>query len=114
MRKRTTGSVARTCRALLPVGVAIVVVMLALIARSQPVEAATITVTTTADDSPPLVDNKVSLREAIRSINNGADLNTDVTAQNPTLVDPYGTNDTINFNIPGVGPHTITLTGSRT
>jgi hypothetical protein len=56
---------------------------------------AIITVNTTADTIA--LDTFASLREAITSINNGADLNADVTAQRSGA---YGANDTINFNIP--------------
>ena len=62
--------------------------------------AATITVTGTGDAIA--VDGAVTLREAITSINNGANVNADVVA-----VGPYGTNDQIAFNIPGTGLHTI-------
>src|SRR5207302_10563371 len=55
---------------------------------------ATLTVTTATDQ--PAVVGKVSLREAIVSIDAGADLNADVTANR---VGNYGTNDTIIFNI---------------
>ncbi len=65
--------------------------------------AATITVTSAADNTT--VDSAVTLREAITSINNGADLNADVTANRTGT---YGTSDTINFNIAGAGVHTIT------
>ncbi|MEY2526922.1 MAG: trimeric autotransporter adhesin, partial [Verrucomicrobiota bacterium] len=61
--------------------------------------AATITVTGTGDTIA--VDGVVTLREAITSANNNANVNTDVVA-----VGVYGT-DTINFNIPGAGIHTI-------
>ena len=66
---------------------------------------ATITVTSAADTIA--VDGKVTLREAITSINNGANVNSDVVA-----VGAYGTNDTIVFNIPGSGVQTINVTGS--
>jgi hypothetical protein len=56
--------------------------------------AATITVTTTSDDSA--VDGTVSLREAIQSIDAGANINADVVA-----VGTYHLNDTIKFNIQG-------------
>jgi hypothetical protein len=62
-------------------------------------EAATITVTDTGDTIA--VDDLVTLREAITSANNNADVNADVVA-----VGAYGT-DTINFNIAGTGVHTI-------
>lgn len=66
---------------------------------------ATITVTDTADTIA--LDGNVTLREAITSINAGANANLDVAA-----VGLYGLNDTIKFNIPGAGPHTITLDGT--
>lgn len=65
-------------------------------------EAATVTVTGTADTVA--VDGAVTLREAITSMNAGANTNADVVA-----VGAYGTADTITFNIPGAGPHTITV-----
>jgi molybdopterin-binding protein len=65
---------------------------------------ATLTVTTTADDLTPN-DGTVSLREAITAINAGNDLgDPNVTAQNPGT---FGTNDTINFNVPGSGVQTV-------
>lgn len=70
----------------------------ALAAAEAP--AATITVTSTGDAIA--VDGVVTLREAITSIDNGADVNADVVA-----VGPYGTNDQIVFNIPGAGVQTI-------
>src|SRR5262249_61710136 len=59
---------------------------------------AVITGTSTNDDldAPSSEDGPVSLREAITSINNGADFNPDVTA-NRTRTD--GVNDTTNFTI---------------
>lgn len=68
--------------------------------------AATIIVTTNADD---LVanDGTVSLREAISAINAGNDLgDPNIIAQNPGA---FGTADRINFNIPSSGVHTIVL-----
>jgi len=62
--------------------------------------AATITVTGAGDT--PAVDGMVTLREAITSLNNGANVNADVVA-----VGAYGSNDTIAFAIPGAGVHTI-------
>src|SRR6516225_7903903 len=59
---------------------------------------AVITVTTTADENA--LDGQVSLREAINSINAGADTS-DVVAN---VTNPYGTNDTIIFNIPQANP----------
>ena len=73
---------------------------LLVLAVMRPVaEAATITVTDTGDTIA--VDGLVTLREAITSANNNADVNADVVA-----VGAYGT-DTINFNITGAGVHTI-------
>src|SRR5262245_36712216 len=63
---------------------------------------AVITVTSTNDalNAPSSEDGTVSLREAITSINNGADFNADVTANRTGT---YGVNDTINFNISASG-----------
>ena len=69
-------------------------------ALSIPVTAATIVVTSVSDTVA--VDGSVTLREAITSINNGANVNADVVAAGA-----YGTNDTIQFNIPGPGVRTI-------
>ncbi len=71
-------------------------------AASSLAHAATVTVTGTADTVA--VDGAVTLREAITSINAGANTNADVVA-----VGTYGTADTIQFNIPGAGPHTLTV-----
>src|SRR5260370_34575969 len=62
---------------------------------------ATITVTSAGDDTA--VDGTVSLREAILSINQGANFNKDVVA-----VGAYGTNDTIDFAA-GLSGQTITI-----
>ena len=70
---------------------------LALAAATQ---AATITVTGNGDTST--VDGLVTLREAIDSVNGGANVNADVVAAGS-----YGTSDTIHFNIAGAGVHTI-------
>lgn len=68
--------------------------------------AATITVTTNADDLTPN-DGSVSLREAIVAINAGTNLgDPDIIAQNPGT---FGMNDTINFGIPGSGIQTIAV-----
>jgi CSLREA domain-containing protein len=69
---------------------------------------ATITVTTTADETVTN-DASVSLREAIISINNAADTGADVTANR---VGAYGVNDTIDFQIAGAGVQTISLGSS--
>jgi CSLREA domain-containing protein len=67
--------------------------------------AATITVTTTADDVTAN-DGTVSLREAMTAINAGNNLgDPNIIAQNPGA---FGSNDRINFNIAGSGVHTIT------
>jgi uncharacterized repeat protein (TIGR01451 family) len=68
---------------------------------------ATITVTGTGDTIA--VDGAVTLREAIQSIDQGSDVNSDVTAHRTGT---YGTNDTIVFNIPGTGVHTINITSA--
>jgi hypothetical protein len=67
--------------------------------------AATITVTSNLDTIA--VNASVTLREAITSINNGANVNADVVP-----VGAYGTNDTINFNILPSGGYLILPTGS--
>src|SRR3954451_22069045 len=72
---------------------------------------AVLTVTTAADDLNP-ADLSVSLREAITAMNAGNDLGApDIIAQDPTLggTQPFGTNDTINFNIPGTAPFQINV-----
>jgi hypothetical protein len=66
-------------------------------------QAATITVTGNGD--AVAVDGKVTLREAITSINAGANTNADVVA-----VGAYGTTDTINFNILPSGLYLINIT----
>jgi CSLREA domain-containing protein len=79
---------------------------LASVVLATPALAATITVTT-SDDDLTANDGTLSLREAITAINAGNDLgDPDVTAQNPGT---FGTNDTINFNIPGNGRHVIAV-----
>jgi hypothetical protein len=65
----------------------------------------TVTVTGTGDTMA--IDGVVTLREAISSINAGANFNPDVVG-----VGAYGTADTINFNIPGAGVQSIAVTGS--
>src|SRR5256714_13915207 len=70
---------------------------------AAPAGAATITVTTTADDNTS-GDGSVSLREAIGAINSGGSSDSDITAQSPGT---YGSNDAIHFNIPGSGVHII-------
>lgn len=77
--------------------------LLALCLSSQAF-GAIITVTST-DDSITPADGKITLREAITSINAGNDLgDSDIAAQTPGV---YGTNDMIHFNIAGGGVHTI-------
>jgi hypothetical protein len=73
---------------------------------------AAITVTTTADTIA--LDTFATLREAVTSINNQADVNNDVTVNRVGLYasQPGGTPDVINFNIAGGGVHTINVTGS--
>jgi hypothetical protein len=82
-------------------------VALLLALASLGAHAATITVTTSADDLTPN-DGSVSLREAMTAINAGNDLgDPDITAQSPGT---FGTNDQIHFSIAGGGLHTVTLT----
>ena len=69
---------------------------------TQSASAAVVVVTGTGDTIA--VDGVVTLREAIASVNAGASVNADVVA-----VGAYGTADTIAFNIPGAGVHTIAL-----
>jgi CSLREA domain-containing protein len=66
-----------------------------------PLYAATLTVTTSADNTT--VDGQCTLREAILANNAGAD-SADCVAD---VTNPWGTADTIAFNIPGAGLHTI-------
>jgi titin len=70
---------------------------------------ATITVTSNADGEITPNDGAVTLREAITAINAGNDLgDPNITAQNPTATNAFGTKDTINFNISGTGVQVIT------
>ena len=83
------------------------IVLTALSSLSIPVQAAVITVSTTNDT----IGNNgfVTLREAIMSINNQADINSDVTVGRvgSYASAPGGTPDVINFGIFGSGLHTI-------
>lgn len=83
----------------------LVLPLLLLLAFSGAAPAATITVTGASDSIA--VDGSVTLREAITSMNNGANVNADVVA-----VGTYGTSDTINFTI-GSGVQTISPSGSQ-
>lgn len=75
-----------------------------LLALPAAAHAATLTVTTTADDTTP-GDGTVSLREAITALNAGsAGGDADITNQNPGT---FGSNDTIHFNISGTGRQVI-------
>ena len=78
-----------------------------------PVQAAVITVTGTGDAIAP--DTFATLREAITSINNQADVNADVTGNRVGgyATSPGGTPDVINFNIPGAGVQTISPTAAE-
>jgi len=78
--------------------------LLALAAVPAATQAATITVTGSGDAIA--VDGLVTLREAITSANNNANVNADVVA-----IGTYGA-DTISFNIPGTGVHTISPTSA--
>ena len=88
-------STATTCRLI------ILVCALALVPIDRAATAALVTVTGTGDTVA--VDGLVTLREALTSVNGGANVNADVVA----VAGPYGTVDTIQFTIPGAGPHTI-------
>src|SRR4051812_8840077 len=84
-----------------------------IISLIQPGNAAVITVTGTGDTIA--VDGLATLREAITSINNQADVNADVTVNR---VGNYaslagGTPDVINFIIAGTGVHTISPVGAE-
>lgn len=78
------------------------VLFIALMLAGVTAQAATITVTGAGD--VVAVDGAVTLREAMTSINSGANVNADVVA-----VGTYGTSDTINFNISGSGLQSIAL-----
>src|SRR5437870_6703196 len=73
---------------------------------------AVITVTGTGDTIA--VDGLATLREAITSINNQADVNADVTLNRVGLYASQtgGTPDVINFNIAGAGVKTIAPTAA--
>src|SRR5258705_10531421 len=78
----------------------------------MPAQAATITVTGTGDTIA--LDALATLREAITSINNQADVNADVTLNRVGIYASLagGTPDVINFNISGSGVHTISPTSA--
>src|SRR3954454_19959366 len=76
--------------------------LLCALGVALPAQAATVTVTGTGDTIA--IDGSVTLREALTSINAGANANADVVA-----VGAYGSVDTIAFSIPGAGPHTIAV-----
>jgi hypothetical protein len=73
---------------------------------------AVITVTSTGDTI--LTDGLATLREAITSINNQADVNADVTASRVGGYSstPGGTPDVINFDIPAASVQTISATAA--
>ncbi|HEY0556244.1 MAG TPA: Calx-beta domain-containing protein [Thermoanaerobaculia bacterium] len=76
--------------------------LLCALGVARPAQPATVTVTGTGDTTA--VDGSVTLREALASINGGANVNADVVA-----VGTYGSVDTIAFNITGGGPQTIVV-----
>ena len=79
---------------------AVLIALVVACAQSGATFAATITVTTTADENTPN-DGTVSLREAIQALNAGNSLgDPDISGQSPGV---FGVNDTINFNIPAFG-----------
>ncbi|HEX3391711.1 MAG TPA: CSLREA domain-containing protein, partial [Solirubrobacteraceae bacterium] len=86
--------------------VAVFAALLAGLTLASSASAATIIVTT-AEDEAFLNDGHVSLREAITAINAGNNLgDPDIKNQLPPP-GTFGINDTIDFNIPGSGPHRI-------
>ena len=94
-------------------GLVAAVAVVGAFAWATPASAAVITVTTTQDDVTPS-DGAVSLREAITAVNAGNDLgDPDISSQNPTLPGPFGSNDSIHFNVSLPGQQTI-LVGSST
>jgi CSLREA domain-containing protein len=83
-----------------------VVAGVALMLVCAAAQAAVVTVSTAADDINPN-NGSVSLREAITAVNAGSDLgDPDITAHSSGA---FGMNDTIEFDIPGAGVHTINL-----
>lgn len=68
---------------------------------------ATIVVTSADDTVAP--DGAVTLREAILSTNSQTDVNADVTATRTGDYQVPSGNDTIDFNVPGSGAHTIAI-----
>jgi hypothetical protein len=76
-------------------------------------QAAVITVSGTGDTIA--VDSVATLREAITSMNNQADVNADVTAKRVGIYATLsgGTADVINFNIAGSGVRTISATSTE-
>ncbi|MHB8647269.1 MAG: hypothetical protein ACYDAR_15890, partial [Thermomicrobiales bacterium] len=96
-------------RCALMLGGAVLVFLALALFHPLAASAATLTVTTAADETVTNDAPSVSLREAIISINNQADTGADVTANR---VGAYGINDTINFSIPGGGVKTISLGSS--
>ncbi len=80
--------------------------------QAAALHAAVITVTGNGDTIA--LDTFATLREAITSINNQADINNDVTVNRVGLYASQigGTPDVINFNIPAVGLQTIAVTGA--
>jgi hypothetical protein len=87
----------------LSVAVTLAVVICA--ATASAARAATIVVTSHGDDSA--VNGSVSLREAIESIDAGANINSDVIATGT-----YGSDDTIDFDIQPAGRQTISPTSN--
>ncbi len=79
-----------------------VTVLILLSALSLDGRAATLTVTGAGDGYA--VDGACTLHEAVGSVLLASNFNADCTASGS-----YGTADTINFNIPGAGVHTINM-----
>jgi len=83
-----------------------------LFLQPAPAKGAVITVTSNGDTIA--LDTFATLREAITSINNQADINADVTVARVGgyASQPGGTPDVINFNIGGAGVLTISVTAT--
>jgi hypothetical protein len=82
--------------------------LLLLLAPAASALAATLFVDTTVDENDN-TNGVVSLREAIAAINAGTDGAAVDLPTHHVGVDPYGTNDTITFNISGAGVKTINV-----
>jgi len=89
------------------------IIALFLLLFLQPASARGAVITVTGNGDTIALDTFATLREAISSINNQADINNDVTINRVGLyaTQAGGTPDVINFNIAGSGVQTISVTG---